>query len=203
MDFYGSSYEMPTDLMRYDLMTQNAMRNVVKQALERVMKEGLPGEHHFFVTFVTHAKGVHISDALKARYPQEMTIVLQHQFWGLEVTDIGFTVGLTFNKVPEKLVIPFSAIKGFFDPAVQFGLQFPVEEDTAGEGEAAPEEAPTGENSDVAASDRKAGEAKDGDGAEEGEATINWGDDEDGGAEDAKPEEKEGDVISLDAFRKK
>ncbi len=126
-DLEGFSTEMTKDLMRYDLMTQEAMRLVVRKCLERAATDGLPGEHHFFLTFVTGADGVKVSDALHARYPQEMTIVLQHQFWGLEVTDEGFSISLTFNKVPEHLIVPFSAIKGFFDPAVQFGLQFPVE----------------------------------------------------------------------------
>lgn len=134
---------MPTDLMRYDLLTQDAMRGVVRRALERVAKDGLPGEHHFFITFLTRAPGVDISDVLVGRYPHEMTIVLQHQFWGLEVTERGFTVGLTFNKIPEKLTIPFSAIKGFFDPSVQFGLQFPVEGETA---MPVSEDAPASEN---------------------------------------------------------
>jgi uncharacterized protein len=131
MDYLGSSDDMPNDQMRYDLLTQDAMRSVVRGALTRVQKDGLPGEHHFFITFVTTAPGVEISDVLIGRYPQEMTIVLQHQFWGLDVEENKFAVGLTFNKIPEKLVVPFAAIKGFFDPSVQFGLQFPIEGQTA------------------------------------------------------------------------
>lgn len=157
MDYHGSSTHMPTDLMRYDLLTQDAMRSVVHRALDHVQKEGLPGEHHFFITFLTQAPGVDISDVLMGRYPQEMTIVLQHQFWGLEVTDKGFTVGLTFNKIPEKLIIPFSAIKGFFDPSVQFGLQFPVEGESFIAGE---EETPEGEEAPAL----EAADADDGEG---------------------------------------
>lgn len=127
MDYQGFSTDMPHDQMRYDLLTQDAMRTVVRKALEKVQKDGLPGEHHFFITFMTRAPGVEISDVLMGRYPQEMTIVMQHQFWGLDVREDEFLVGLTFNKMPEKLRIPFSAVKGFFDPSVQFGLQFPIE----------------------------------------------------------------------------
>ena len=158
MDYHGSSTHMPTDLMRYDLLTQDAMRSVVRRALERVAKDGLPGEHHFFITFLTQAPGVEISDVLVGRYPHEMTIVLQHQFWGLEVTETGFTVGLTFNKIPEKLVIPFSAIKGFFDPSVQFGLQFPVDGDNyaADAEDTADEEAMMADAADDAADDGEA-----------------------------------------------
>ena len=127
MDYQGFNTDMPHDQMRYDLLTQDAMRGVVRTALEKVQKDGLPGEHHFFITFMTQAPGVEISDVLMGRYPHEMTIVMQHQFWGLDVREDEFLVGLTFNKMPEKLRIPFSAVKGFFDPSVQFGLQFPIE----------------------------------------------------------------------------
>jgi uncharacterized protein len=112
------------DLIRYDLLAQDALRGVVKKVLSNVAKSGLPGEHHFFVAFNTKAEGVKISNRLKSKYPEEMTIVLQHQFWDLVVGDRNFEVGLSFNGIPEKLVVPFEAIKGFFDPSVQFGLQF-------------------------------------------------------------------------------
>ncbi|TNE35613.1 MAG: hypothetical protein EP347_13085 [Alphaproteobacteria bacterium] len=164
---------MTKDLMQYDLLTQDAMRQVVRKALERVEKEGLPGEHHFFITFSTIAPGVFVSDALKARYPQEMTIVLQHRFWGLEVSEDSFTVSLTFNKVPEQLVIPFAAIRGFYDPVVQFGVQFHVE------GAETDEEA----GAEIAAY------------AEKSEAAVD--------TSDEKKEEVTGEVVSLDAFRKK
>ena len=89
--------------------------------------KGLPGEHHFFITFDTRAEGVEISPRLKASYPQEMTIVLQHQFWDLKVTEDDFEVGLAFNGIPERLHVPLKAVKAFQDPSVQFGLQFTVE----------------------------------------------------------------------------
>lgn len=120
-----------TDLIRYDLLAQDALRGVVKQVLSDVAKSGhLPGEHHFFVAFDMDAPGVKMSERLrqiqlkKSPEAHEMTIVLQHQFWDLTVNDKHFEVGLSFNGIPERLLVPFSAIRGFFDPSVQFGLQF-------------------------------------------------------------------------------
>jgi uncharacterized protein len=115
---------MPEDLMRYDLLAQNALRGVVREALRVVARDGLPGEHHFYIAFNTRAPGVDIGQRLAARYPREMTIVLQHQFEQLEVYDDRFEVSLHFDHIPERLIIPFDAVKGFLDPAVQFGLQF-------------------------------------------------------------------------------
>jgi len=112
------------DLMRYDLLAQDALRGVVRLALRRVARDGLPGEHHFFIAIDTRQPGVEISPRLRAKYPDEITIVLQHQFWNLDVRDDGFSVDLSFDNVPERLVVPLSAVKGFFDPSVQFGLQF-------------------------------------------------------------------------------
>ena len=112
------------DHIRYDLLTQQALRSVVRNVLTDAAKKGLPGEHHFYISFDTRADGVRLSDRIKAQYPEQMTIILQHQFWDLEVDEDGFSVGLSFGGVPEKLQVPFEAIKGFFDPSVQFGLQF-------------------------------------------------------------------------------
>ncbi len=117
---------MPEDLMRYDQLAQNALRGVVRDALRKVVKSGLPGDHHFYIQFNTKFPGVSIGERLSARYPREMTVVLQHQFYNLDVNDERFQVELTFDNIPEKLVIPFAAVKGFLDPAVQFGLQFEV-----------------------------------------------------------------------------
>lgn len=150
------------DLMRYDMLAQEALKGVVRRALRIARDQGLPGEHHFYISFRTGAPGVEISSKLRAQYPDEMTIVLQHQFWNLEVSEERFSVDLTFNKVPEKLVVPFSAVQGFFDPSVQFGLQFQVE------GAAKP----------AAAEASKP-------------------------AEPAPKPEGDGEVVSLDAFRKK
>lgn len=115
---------MPTDHIRYDVLARDALRGVLRRVLLDAAANGLPGEHHFFITFLSTAEGVKISSRLLAQYPEEMTVILQHQFWDLVVTDDRFEVGLSFGGVPERLVVPFSAIKSFFDPSVQFGLQF-------------------------------------------------------------------------------
>ena len=124
------------DQIRYDLLTQQALRGVVRNVLADTAKKGLPGDHHFYISFDTHADGVRMSDRLRAQYPDEMTIILQHQFWDLKVGDEEFEVGLSFGGIPEKLTVPYAAINGFFDPSVQFGLQF--EEVTEGEERPAP-----------------------------------------------------------------
>jgi len=119
---------MAEDLIRYDILAQEALRGVVRKVLTEVSRTGLPGEHHFFISFVTQAPGVRLSQRLIEQYDKEMTIVLQNQFANLRVTDTGFEVELSFDGRPEMLGIPFSALKGFFDPSVQFGLQFDVEQ---------------------------------------------------------------------------
>jgi hypothetical protein len=118
---------MAEDLIRYDILAQEALRGVVRKVLSEVARTGLPGEHHFFISFVTKAPGVRLSQRLVEQYDKEMTIVLQNQFANLKVSETGFEVELSFDGRPEMLGIPFSAIKGFFDPSVQFGLQFDVE----------------------------------------------------------------------------
>jgi hypothetical protein len=120
---------MPVDHIRYDLLMQDALRGIIRVVLTDVAVKGLPGEHHFYVTFDTRADGVRLSARLKASYPEEMTIVLQHQFRDLAVGEDGFDVGLQFNGIPERLHVPFRAVKSFMDPSVQFGLQFAVEGD--------------------------------------------------------------------------
>lgn len=117
---------MAEDQMHYDVMAQEALRGVIRRALDVALKKGLPGEHHFYISFRTGAPGVEISEKLRKQYPEEITIVLQHQFWNLDVREDGFSVDLTFNKIPETLVVPYSAVHAFFDPSVQFGLQFEV-----------------------------------------------------------------------------
>jgi uncharacterized protein len=128
------------DQIRYDLLTQQALRGVVRTVLTDTAKKGLPGDHHFYISFDTQAEGVRLSDRLRAQYPDEMTIILQHQFWDLRVNEDEFEVGLSFGGVPEKLAVPFEAISGFFDPSVQFGLQF--EEVAEGEERPAPANVP-------------------------------------------------------------
>ncbi len=165
---------MPEDLMRYDQLAQNALKGVVREALRKVEKSGLPGDHHFYIAFNTRFPGVSIGERLAERYPREMTVVLQHQFYNLAVTEERFQVELTFDNIPEKLVVPFAAVKGFLDPAVQFGLQFEVATEEA---EAKP-----------AISPKLAAKEPNQDGAE-GEETPEA---------DTAPK-----VVSLDAFRKK
>ena len=128
--------DMATDHIRYDILAQAALRGVVRTVLSDAAKKGLPGEHHFKITFNTTAPGVKLSERMRSRYSQEMTIVLQHQFWDLNVTEPAFEVGLSFGGIPERIGVPFDAITAFFDPAVQFGFQFEIIE-TATEGDGA------------------------------------------------------------------
>jgi len=115
---------MAKDLIGYEALADRALRSVVKEALKRTEKQGLLGSHHFYLTFRTKDPGVEIPEFLIERFPEEMTIVLQNQFWGLKVSEDEFEVGLTFQKMPTTLVIPFAALTAFVDPSVQFGLQF-------------------------------------------------------------------------------
>src|SRR5271156_6110970 len=115
---------MATDHIRYDVLARDALRGVLRRVLADAAEHGLPGEHHFFITFLSTAEGVKLSPRLLAQYPEEMTVILQHQFWDLTVTEDRFEVGLSFGGIPERLVVPFNSIKSFFDPSVQFGLQF-------------------------------------------------------------------------------
>ncbi|MDJ0614851.1 MAG: ClpXP protease specificity-enhancing factor SspB [Rhizobiaceae bacterium] len=119
--------EQPEDLIRYDVLTQEALRDVIRKVLEEVSVAGLPGEHHFFITFRTDHPGVRLSTRMRERYPEEMTIVIQHSFWDLKVSDTGFEIDLSFDDILERLRIPFSSLKGFFDPHVKFGVQFDAE----------------------------------------------------------------------------
>ena len=118
---------MGQDHIRYDILAQDALRGVIRKVLAEVAATGrLPGDHHFFITFLTGAPGVRISQHLKSKYPEQMTIVVQHQFWDLKVSDTQFEIGLSFSDTPERLVIPFNAIRGFYDPSVNFELEFEV-----------------------------------------------------------------------------
>jgi hypothetical protein len=164
------------DILRYDKMVETALRGVVKQSVEEVIDHGLPGDHHFYITFLTDYPGVKIPDYLRDRYPGEMTIVLQYQFSDLYVDDTILKVTLSFNNVPEKLEVPLAAISIFADPSVNFALQFQ----------------PMGEEMDeadlaaLALDDDEDGDGPDDDGSGGG-----------GGGE------KTGEVVSLDKFRKK
>ena len=179
---------MARDWMQYDRQVQSALKGVVRQVLRRIQAQGLPGDHHVYVVFRSTHPGVVMPGFLREKYPDEMTIVLQHQFWGLEVFEDKFRIGLSFNKSPQELTIPFAAMKGFFDPSVQFGLQFDIEDL-----EAAPEMRQPVPVVPVHVLEA-AVEGQSGEGAEGTAATPPAGD-------DAK--EPRGEVVSLDAFRKK
>ncbi len=155
----GNGSAMAVDHIRYDILAQEALRGMVRRVLMDTAKNGLPGEHHFYISFDTRAEGVRLSPRMLAQYPTEMTVVLQHQFWALVVTESGFEVGVSFGGVPERLAVPFAAVKGFFDPSVQFGLQFEEMADAeaqegaqeeAQESGQASERAPAGKDRDAA-----------------------------------------------------
>ncbi len=171
---------MPEDHIRYDLLAQAALRGVVRTVLADAAKHGLPGKHHFNITFATGAPGVRLSERLRQQYPQAMTIVLQHQFWDLVVREDAFDVGLSFGGIAEKLTVPFAAVMAFFDPAVQFGFQF----EPIGSEAATSAEEKTPEKAAAPAAHLPA-ELKD----------------EPSGAEPAKAPQPSGEVVSLDRFR--
>jgi len=189
---------MSVDHIRYDLLTQEALRSVLRRVLQDAAQNGLPGDHHFYISFNTGAPGVRLSKRLRAQYPEEMTVVLQHQFRNLTVDEQAFEVGLSFSGVSEHLVVPFDAIKRFFDPSVQFGLQFETIGSTeeAGAKEAAPASAdrekapakPLPVGKQAAPAQAAAEPAAKPEGAPEGDPPKG-----DGGAE----------VVRLDRFRKK
>jgi hypothetical protein len=200
---------MARDSLHYDKMVETALRGVVRQALASVIERGLPGSHHFYLTFRTTHPGVEIADRLHAQYPQDMTIVLQHQFWGLEVNDEYFVVNLSFSNIPERLKVPYAALVSFVDPSVKFGLQFQVPSDGAAKDgmadkpAAAAKEAPALALASVGGQTEpkpKADSAK-GDGAKPDTAKETSAKDAGASAEADKggPEK----VVSLDAFRKK
>jgi uncharacterized protein len=159
----------------YGRLVENALRTVVRDVLERLGREGAPSPHHFYITFRTHHPGVSIPEFLRDRYPTDMTIVLQHQFWDLAVDDDGFGVTLSFNDQMQRLRIPFSAIKVFADPGVEFGLQFTLEED----------------------GERRSGEPIRLLGG------VGRQTQEEGEAESAAPAEGGAEIVALDRFRKK
>jgi hypothetical protein len=117
---------MSQNALDYERLVDGALKGVVRDALAVTARRGLPGAHHFYLTFKTTHPGVELSDALRARYPDDMTIVLQHQFWGLDVNDDGFEVTLSFSGVSERIKVPFAALTSFVDPSVKFGLQFRI-----------------------------------------------------------------------------
>lgn len=130
------------DLIRYDLLVQEALKGVVRKVIADAGRDGLPGDHHFYVSFRTDYPGVRLSQRMRDKYPEEMTIVLQHQFWDMGITEHAFEVGLSFSGIPERLLIPFDALVGFFDPSVQFGLKFELNGDGAASSGPAQDAAP-------------------------------------------------------------
>lgn len=185
---------MSDDQIRYDILAQEALRGVMRKVLSEVARTGLPGSHHFFITFVTGAPGVRISGRLREKYPEQMTIVLQYQYWDLKVTDTEFEVGLFFSEVPEKLTIPFTAVRGFYDPSVNFELEF----DVAAESRSLPDGESAGEDVASLIPEKEKPPRKQAKGSRKPSAAA-------GKAEKVDDEQpsKSAEVVSLDAFRKK
>jgi hypothetical protein len=184
---------MADDHIRYDILAQDALRGVMRKVLAEVARTGLPGNHHFFITFLTNAPGVRVSSRLRERYPEQMTIVLQFQYWDLKVTETGFEVGLSFSDVPEKLEVPFAAVRGFYDPSVNFELEFDVKPESVA---STPAETAPERKQDLPVAKAPAAKKSDARGkpevAKPPVAPVA-----------AEPGQKGADVVSLDAFRKK
>jgi hypothetical protein len=198
---------MSVDHIRYDLLTQEALRGVIRTVLADAAVKGLPGDHHFFITFDTRAEGVRMSPRLKASYPDDMTIVLQHEFWDLTVGEEEFEVGLAFNGIPERLHIPLKAVRGFFDPSVRFGLQFTVEGETGAQNDtkaAAEPKLPAAASTLSAPAKRLKGEPK-----RPAESPLSAVESEKGAAKQTDPAPVEdgtpagAEVVPFDRFRKK
>ena len=186
--------------IRYDLLVQDALRGMVRDLMSKAAREGLPGDHHFFVTFKTHAPGVQLSSRMKAQYPEEITIVLQHQFWDLIVSERQFEVGLSFSNIPERLVVPFSALTGFHDPSVPFTMKFEPKDDALEEMEparAGPRDisaAPVAKVAPRMAQEKIAAEKP---------TAHAIADEAEGDAKLEPAQQSETKVVSIDAFRKK
>lgn len=185
---------MPEDLIRYDILVQEALRGVMRKVLMEVARTGLPGNHHFFITFLTTAPGVRISSRLRERYPEQMTIVLQYQFWDLKVTDTGFEIGLSFSDVPERLEVPFAAVRGIYDPSVNFELEFDVKPEAEEKTDAVPDITPI-------KAEKQPAKPKDKPKALPG--AREKAESKAGSKEKAEADAKGADVVSLDSFRKK
>jgi hypothetical protein len=201
---------MAKDLIRYDLLVQDALKGVVRKVLTDAGKDGLAGDHHFYISFRTDFPGVRVSNRLREKYPQEMTIVLQHQFWDLGITEHTFEVGLSFSGVPERLLIPFDALTGFFDPSVQFGLKFEAQDGAEEESEvlATPQRQTPGAASEpVELQPKKSAPAKGAAGRSDAKAAEEVGKAIAAAAskldKEAETPAASADVVSLDAFRKK
>lgn len=168
---------MPEDQIHYPALIDQAMRGVVREVLRQVQTGGLPGSHHFYISFSSSHSGVKMSDQLRTKYPKDITIVLQHQFWDFKVEDRQFHVTLSFGGMPEKLTVPFAALTAFADPSIKFGLQFQQPEVSAAS-------VPDSANSDVVTASHK-------------KSSLPAISDEE------EPIADEDKIISLDSFRKK
>ncbi len=190
---------MSEDKIRYDILASEALRGIIRTVLQRIQKRGLPGDHHFYITFDTTAPGVILSKRLKDKYPLDMIIVLQHKFWDLMVFEDRFEVKLSFNNVPERLVIPFAAIKSFVDPSVQFGFN----PNLFAPASAATEPATLTPNAPTAPPERTALPRP---AVEEGRALASEPVDpapEPAFHQEEQPDRKAANVVELDLFRKK
>ena len=184
------------DRFHYDALVDDALRSVVRRVLTQVAEKGLPGSHHFYISFRSTDPGVMLPDYLRAKYPEEMTIVLQHQYWDLILAPTYFEVTVSFNKLQERIRVPFAALSAFVDPSVRFGLQFDRKDkagaETAEQPATPPTALPTADKRPPLAgpsdSDSRPDAAADGAGA---------------GASEAKPEDPASKVVKLDSFRKK
>ena len=181
------------DRFHYDALVDDALRSVVRRVLRQVADKGLPGSHHFYISFRSTDPGVQLPDYLRAKYPEEMTIVLQHQYWDLIINDEFFEVTVSFNKQQERIKVPFTALSAFVDPSVRFGLQFD-RKDKAGAGEkveAGANQAPTS----LPAPEKRPSLGAPAEGEAKPEAAA--------ANPDAKPEDAASKVVKLDSFRKK
>ena len=186
---------MSNDLIRYDLLVQDALRGVIRQVLSSAARDGLPGDHHFYISFRTHARGVRLSARMRELYPDEMTIILQHQFWDLSVAEDSFEVGLSFRNVPEMLLIPFEAVTRFFDPSVGFEAKFAVEDEAM---ETTPAMIEPVRQPPASVSVLETPEAATAPQQKDPRGTV-----ETGPAEETAARQSEANVVSIDAFRKK
>ncbi len=193
------------DLIRYDILTQDAMRGVVKKIITETAKVGLPGEHHFFVSFMTNFPSVRLSTRMRERYPDEMTIVIQHQYWDLKANETSFEIGLSFDDIPENLSIPYDAIKGFFDPSVQFGLQFDVNDELDEDAESLATEIETSEPIAIEPEklNTKKSSGKQKKSVKKAKTDSDNADNKDDKTGENTEENTSAEVVSLDAFRKK
>ena len=197
---------MSKDLIDYNALVEDGLRSVVREALRRVAEEGWPGTHHAYITFKTAAPGVEVPDFLHTRYPDELTIVLQHQFWGLEVEDDSFSVTLSFNKVGHRIVVPFAALTSYADPSIKFGLQFGQAQKPAKMAGARSRPAPaavSGENAPKANGEKVVPEAHGDDSPDPEVSSEESGEIPAEAGGETSTEESEEKVVALDRFRKK